>query len=199
MQSSSSAILRSSGLHELPNPAAASSGENTFGQLQKCGRDSPKTWVRAREPRQDRVAKVLETIREQQNGTMWIKLKRPEIPTPDDVSTASVAWMNSRQVPNHCFNDRPKNFVSFPYLETCKGIFKKFGQRATSPTDDKGEYHDGVCCVCMERATDTVLLPCNHNSFCRQCVVESICVMVQTVAPRCPLCRTKFDTMLFFD
>jgi hypothetical protein len=67
---------------------------------------------------------------------------------------------------------------------------------AHSQTD--GEEED-LCVVCMERAADFQLLPCLHDSFCRQCMVETICSWVRPEAPTCPLCRGAFHTMVLLD
>lgn len=58
-----------------------------------------------------------------------------------------------------------------------------------------GERGDDVCVVCMERPADLRLLPCLHDKFCRQCIVETICSCVRPEAPCCPLCRGAFQTM----
>ena len=69
------------------------------------------------------------------------------------------------------------------------------GWRAAGAEDDG----DGVCIVCMERAADFQLLPCRHDRFCRQCIVETICTWVRPEAPCCPLCRGAFHTMVLHD
>ena len=68
--------------------------------------------------------------------------------------------------------------------------------RQSSSTDDGG---GDVCIVCMERAADFQLLPCRHDQFCRQCIVEAICTWVRPEAPSCPLCRGSFHTMVLLD
>ena len=55
---------------------------------------------------------------------------------------------------------------------------------------------DEICVVCLERAAHFQLLPCRHDSFCRQCIVETICTWVRPEAPSCPLCRGAFHTMV---
>jgi hypothetical protein len=67
----------------------------------------------------------------------------------------------------------------------------------SSSTDDGGG--DNVCVICMERAADFQLLPCRHDQFCRQCIVETICTWVRPAAPSCPLCRGSFHTMVLLD
>jgi hypothetical protein len=68
--------------------------------------------------------------------------------------------------------------------------------RQSSSTDDGG---GDVCIVCMERAADFQLLPCRHDQFCRQCIIEAICTWVRPEAPSCPLCRGSFHTMVLLD
>ena len=58
---------------------------------------------------------------------------------------------------------------------------------------------DNLCVVCMERAADFQLLPCRHDRFCRECMVETICSWVRPEAPSCPLCRGAFHTMVLLD
>ncbi len=67
---------------------------------------------------------------------------------------------------------------------------------AHSQTDRE---EDDLCVVCMERAPDFQLLPCRHDRFCRQCMVETICSWVRPEAPTCPLCRGAFHTMVLLD
>jgi len=68
--------------------------------------------------------------------------------------------------------------------------------RTTIEGDEEGV---DVCVVCMERTPDLQLLPCRHDRFCRQCMVESICTWVRPEAPSCPLCRGAFHTMVLLD
>ncbi len=59
------------------------------------------------------------------------------------------------------------------------------------------EDETDLCVVCMERTPDLQLLPCRHDRFCRQCMVETICTWKRPEAPSCPLCRGAFHTMVF--
>jgi hypothetical protein len=78
-------------------------------------------------------------------------------------------------------------------------------RRATplSPTSStKGETEDdddSLCIICTTREANFQLLPCRHDRFCRQCIVETICAWVQPESPTCPLCRSPFNTMVLLD
>merc|ERR1719158_1402145 len=41
-----------------------------------------------------------------------------------------------------------------------------------------------LCCICMENAPNTVLLPCRHLGTCRDCADN---------CNRCPLCKSNID------
>jgi hypothetical protein len=68
-----------------------------------------------------------------------------------------------------------------------------------STIEDEEEESADVCVVCLERPPDLQLLPCRHDRFCRQCIVETICTWVRPEAPSCPLCRGAFHTMVLLD
>jgi hypothetical protein len=48
---------------------------------------------------------------------------------------------------------------------------------------DKEDDEDDTCCICMERAKDTTLLPCNHREMCSACAGRF------GPGALCPLCR----------
>jgi hypothetical protein len=70
---------------------------------------------------------------------------------------------------------------------------------ATQNDEDDVDDEDDVCVVCMARPPDFQLLPCRHDRFCRQCMVETVCTWVRPEAPSCPLCRAPFHTMVLLD
>ncbi len=71
-------------------------------------------------------------------------------------------------------------------------------RESNAPQNDEDD-EDDVCVVCMARPPDFQLLPCRHDRFCRQCMVETICTWMRPEAPSCPLCRTPFHTMVLLD
>ena len=73
------------------------------------------------------------------------------------------------------------------------------GEHTFRRLKDDDDCGDELCVVCMERAADFQLLPCHHDKFCRQCIVETICTWVRPEAPCCPLCRGAFHTMVLLD
>jgi hypothetical protein len=48
-----------------------------------------------------------------------------------------------------------------------------------------------TCCVCMVSDQQSVLLPCKHASFCKECAVA-----LQRTSPRCPLCRQAIESVM---
>mmetsp|Transcript_40327 Transcript_40327/g.108200 ORF Transcript_40327/g.108200 Transcript_40327/m.108200 type:complete len:130 (+) Transcript_40327:555-944(+) len=56
---------------------------------------------------------------------------------------------------------------------------------------------DQLCAICMERPCDVRLRPCGHDQFCRNCIMETVCLWSSTRPPCCPLCRAPFGTMVF--
>jgi hypothetical protein len=54
------------------------------------------------------------------------------------------------------------------------------------------EHHDDeeVCCICFERAMDTLLIPCSH-ALCRQCAE-----LMQSARNSCPMCSQQIEMIL---
>ena len=48
------------------------------------------------------------------------------------------------------------------------------------------------CVICMLHSRNTVLLPCRHAQFCKECSNR----LMQKRTPRCPLCRGKIECIL---
>jgi hypothetical protein len=69
----------------------------------------------------------------------------------------------------------------------------------TAADDASGPNEDGLCVICMERTADFELLPCRHNRFCGQCILEAICAWTRPEPPSCPLCRSAFNTMVLLN
>ncbi|XP_077119024.1 E3 ubiquitin-protein ligase NEURL3 [Ranitomeya variabilis] len=44
------------------------------------------------------------------------------------------------------------------------------------------------CVICLDRTADTLLLPCRHCSFCKQCVLK-----IKAQSNICPLCRQSIQ------
>mmetsp|Transcript_8945 Transcript_8945/g.25983 ORF Transcript_8945/g.25983 Transcript_8945/m.25983 type:complete len:238 (+) Transcript_8945:44-757(+) len=71
---------------------------------------------------------------------------------------------------------------------------------APAPPGTEPSNLSGSCCViCMDSASNIRLLPCQHDQFCRRCILESICVVNCLSPPSCPLCRAPFHTMMLFN
>jgi hypothetical protein len=73
------------------------------------------------------------------------------------------------------------------------------GRATIGAPDADSEEDEAVCVVCMARPPDFQLLPCRHDRFCQQCMVETICTWVRPEAPSCPLCRAPFHTMVLLE
>jgi len=43
------------------------------------------------------------------------------------------------------------------------------------------------CVVCRERSKNTMVRPCNHASFCKECI--EIIMNGNNISPTCPVCR----------
>mmetsp|Transcript_57663 Transcript_57663/g.151757 ORF Transcript_57663/g.151757 Transcript_57663/m.151757 type:complete len:100 (-) Transcript_57663:277-576(-) len=75
---------------------------------------------------------------------------------------------------------------------------RKFVSFSGTPSENQSA-EKAVCCVCMERTPDVILVPCGHDIFCRQCIVETLCVTSHSIAPRCPLCRSTIESIVLLD
>lgn len=52
---------------------------------------------------------------------------------------------------------------------------------------------DEKCCVCLQRARDTVLAPCGHKCVCDPCVIKLQGKDTPIAYRRkCPICRAPF-------
>jgi len=94
---------------------------------------------------------------------------------------------------------RPADVLKFRGVEQANNPMPSAADSSTPAHSQTDGEEDNLCVVCMERAADFQLLPCRHDSFCRQCMVETICSWVRPEAPRCPLCRGAFHTMVLLD
>lgn len=63
-----------------------------------------------------------------------------------------------------------------------KRRIRDFNEEDTSPS----------CVICMLHSRNTVLLPCRHAQFCKECSNR----LMQKRTPRCPLCRGKIECIL---
>ncbi|KAF4756813.1 hypothetical protein FOZ63_026408 [Perkinsus olseni] len=53
------------------------------------------------------------------------------------------------------------------------------------------DEESGLCKVCFENATNTVLLPCKHQCMCLDCAAG-----VKDSTGKCPICRLTIDTVI---
>ncbi len=92
--------------------------------------------------------------------------------------------------------DNPTRSISHLGLDSLHSLDLSISTLRLSEAADEEE---GMCVVCLERAADFQLLPCRHDRFCRQCIIETICTWSRLDAPCCPLCRSTFHTMVLLD
>ncbi|KAI5080500.1 hypothetical protein GOP47_0004440 [Adiantum capillus-veneris] len=51
------------------------------------------------------------------------------------------------------------------------------------------EKQKSICCICMDKARDTVLIPCMHSQFCLSCIIKH----QKANGSACPTCRAKLE------
>ena len=114
-------------------------------------------------------------------------------PTPSDPDEDSVEMRNADSFASNGPALPRARSVSPPAAQESAG-------RATMAVLEADDQDDADLCVeCMARPPDFQLLPCRHDRFCRQCIVETICTWVRPEAPSCPLCRAAFHTMVLLE
>uniref|UniRef100_A0A6U5CJR0 RING-type domain-containing protein n=1 Tax=Hemiselmis andersenii TaxID=464988 RepID=A0A6U5CJR0_HEMAN len=52
------------------------------------------------------------------------------------------------------------------------------------------------CCVCLDAPATVRLMPCGHDEFCTNCLVEQACRWCSNDAPECPVCRTPYKEIM---
>ena len=109
-------------------------------------------------------------------------------PSHPDVESASITNADTNPISDALALPRSRSLsLSAPWAAA------KHASMAKTDEDDDAD----LCVVCMARPSDFQLLPCRHDRFCRQCMVETVCTWRRPEAPSCPLCRGAFHTMVF--
>ena len=54
--------------------------------------------------------------------------------------------------------------------------------------EDENEERE-LCCICLDKAANCKLKPCNHENFCIDCVEK---LVKQSRKSKCPMCRSNF-------
>jgi hypothetical protein len=147
-----------------------------------------------------------------EEGLMWVKLIKPGTFESTDQSLVPIRWTIRR-----CRPDLKKETPSTDHGDewACHPLAggdiargspgSPSTRRATllSPTwstaGESKDDDDSLCIICMAREANFQLLPCRHDRFCRQCIVETICTWGRPESPSCPLCRSPFHTMVLLD
>jgi hypothetical protein len=149
-----------------------------------------------------------------EEGLMWVKLTKSATSESTVQSLVPIRWTARRCRPD-LKNETPSTDCGEPEEWTCSPLAgddtapclpgSPSSSRAAplSPTSSTaGEIKDdddSLCIVCIAREANFQLLPCRHDRFCRQCIVETICTRVRREPPSCPLCRSPFHTMVLLD
>ena len=141
------------------------------------------------------VANMLKFMESNLQGVLWITARRDKDPISRDQTEFCVLWTTQSLQPSSSF----KGQLPIQPRTQAKRL-KRNSLRSEFQSPTNAETDDGrTCVVCLQRASEIRLLPCNHDSFCRPCLVEMICTWTRWDAPNCPLCRSSFATMIFLD
>ncbi len=61
-----------------------------------------------------------------------------------------------------------------------------------SKVNNTVEIEHKQCVICMDKACDVKILPCNHSDFCQKCILLHVFYEYNDGIPRCPVCRSLF-------
>ena len=168
-------------------------------------------------PRHTRARKAIAVMESNVEGLMWVKLVEFQGHSPSTASAhpehksptlVPIRWTVRQQLScpeaeelscyaisegsENSFTESPRSGYMAPMSHANAGV--DCGEQG-----DNSDECDNLCIVCMARTANFQLLPCRHDRFCRQCIVETICTWVRPEAPSCPLCRGTFHTMVLLD
>ena len=175
--------------------------------------------------RHTRTRKAIDVMTNHVQGLIWVKLiEQTSHPLERPARMVPIRWFARQRVADadeakdqDSSTDRGKEWACrpFPRIDSGDNCSKESpqtseGSSATpssplssavsrTPSACCSQETDDLCIVCLARAPNFQLLPCRHDSFCRQCIVETICTWVRPEAPSCPLCRAAFHTVVLLD
>jgi hypothetical protein len=147
-----------------------------------------------------------------EEGLMWVQLVKSATSESTVQPLVPIRWTARR-----CSHDLKEDTSSTGYGEewACGPLAgddtaprsprTPSSRRATplSPTSSTAggteDDDESLCSICMARKANFQLLPCRHDHFCRQCIVETICTWGQPEPPSCPLCRSPFHTIVLLE
>jgi hypothetical protein len=157
-------------------------------------------------------------------GMMWVKLVRPATSATEEIcshrpsstlipirwtvrqrlsatySDLTTAKPSERATPSDPDEDNVEKRNAESFASNGPAPPRACSVSATIAALEADDQDDAdLCVVCMARPPDFQLLPCRHDRFCRQCMVETICTWVRPEAPSCPLCRAAFHTMVLLE
>ena len=70
-------------------------------------------------------------------------------------------------------------------------------QKVLNSSDSCDLSEENLCVVCLERQTDIQLGQCKHESYCQQCLSETLCGWPKgNSVPACPMCRTPINSFV---
>ena len=103
-------------------------------------------------------------------------------------------------------NSSPVSDISVPITCTCIQLIHSLLHQITSILyntatcnnadtiydDTVSLIDDSLCSICLTSECNTILLPCNHNTFCHDCIIKQR--ISSGIYIQCPLCRTYVCT-----
>lgn len=93
----------------------------------------------------------------------------------------------------YCFSIHMQTLMIASLKASQKKIIRKnfhcrtVDEHATDQIDASGSQTEN-CIVCRDRNKDTLLRPCNHAKFCRECIET----LIGNGTRNCPYCRDTF-------
>jgi hypothetical protein len=146
-----------------------------------------------------------------EEGLMWVKLVKSTTSESTVQSLVPIRWTARRCRPD-LKKETDQEWACDPLASDdsapcLPGTSSTFGSTcratplspASSTAGETKDDDDSLCIVCIAREANFQLLPCRHDRFCRQCIVETICTRVRREPPSCPLCRSSYHTMVLLD
>ncbi|KAF4677641.1 hypothetical protein FOL47_000101 [Perkinsus chesapeaki] len=108
-----------------------------------------------------------------------------ESPMPADSSPLSPVLESSTK--NETNDTQGHRRASSQRRSRSHGHLSRSGSLFGSNLDEDS----GLCKVCFENATNTVLLPCKHQCMCLDCAAG-----VKDSSGKCPICRLRIETII---
>mmetsp|Transcript_81568 Transcript_81568/g.219231 ORF Transcript_81568/g.219231 Transcript_81568/m.219231 type:complete len:223 (+) Transcript_81568:116-784(+) len=175
--------------------------------------NSKSCWLTSNISVEERISKAQEMMCKNAKGMMWVKVRIDESKTimipikwkrssvPAIQQSAEVDHADTR-ITSDVASTNPKVIdLSGNAAHSEESDIFALGEGDQSPTpatahEEPESCDDDMCVICMEERANFQLMPCAHRSFCRKCILQTLCCWTKPMAPTCPLCRTPFSTMV---